>query len=142
MLQMPSTSLLPTALHRPRSCAQDNNAGESRSDKTISLERCVVRNEKTPEQFTLEDANEASVTGSPSQAAGLVAGRVSNRGSGGRGSKRLNRSKRLLPIPNVGRRSVRPWTGGPVCRLRMINRRWPGNIYFLNSQVRTSAGHR
>ena len=38
--------------------AQDKKLPPKPADKTISLSGCVVRNEKTPDQFTLEDANE------------------------------------------------------------------------------------
>jgi hypothetical protein len=38
--------------------AQDKKAAPKPPEKTISLSGCVVRDEKTPDQFTLEDAKE------------------------------------------------------------------------------------
>ena len=69
-------------------------------DKTISLSGCVVRNEKVPDQFTLEDATEGKYRLSGLKLQDFVGRRVQIAG-GVVGSKRLTIKGGLLPNPNV-----------------------------------------
>ncbi len=80
--------------------AQDKKTASKPADKTISLSGCVVRGEKTPDEFTLEDATEGKYRLSGVKLKDYIGQRVQIAG-GVVESKRLVIKGGLLPNPNV-----------------------------------------
>jgi uncharacterized protein DUF5818 len=80
--------------------AQEKKLPAKPAEKTISLSGCVVRNDKTPDQFTLEDASEGKYRLSGIKLQDFVGKRVQV-GGAVIGSKRLVVKGGLLPNPNV-----------------------------------------
>ena len=80
--------------------AQDKKSPPKPAEKTISLSGCVVRNDKSPDQFTLEDASEGKYRLSGLKLKDFVGKRVELAG-GVVGSKKLAIKGGLLPNPNV-----------------------------------------
>ena len=80
--------------------AQDKKAPAKAAPKTISLSGCVVRGEKTPDQFTLEDAAEGKYRLSGVNLRDYIGQRVQIAG-GVVETKRLTIKGGLMPNPNV-----------------------------------------
>jgi hypothetical protein len=91
-----SVSLLGAALVH----AQDKKAPAKAQPKTISLSGCVTGNEKTPDQFTIEDAAEGKYRLSGLKLGDYVGERVQLAGTVVE-TKRLIVKGGLLPNPNV-----------------------------------------
>jgi len=80
--------------------AQDKKPAAKPQPKTISLSGCVVANEKTPDQFTLDDATEGKYRLSGIKLGDYVGQRVQLAGAVVE-SKRLVIKGGLLPNANV-----------------------------------------
>src|SRR5580704_13138244 len=80
--------------------AQDKKAPVKPPPKTMSLSGCVVRSEKSSDQFELEDATEGKYRLSGMKLQDYIGRRVQIAG-GVVGSKRLIIKGGLLPDPNV-----------------------------------------
>jgi len=75
-------------------------AQNKKPPKTVSLSGCVVRSEKTPDQFTLNDANEGTYRLSGVKLRDYLGQRVQVAGAVVE-NKRLTVKGGLLPNPNV-----------------------------------------
>ena len=80
--------------------AQDKKALTKSASKTISLSGCVVRGEKTPDQFTLEDTTEGKYRLTGVNLRDYIGHRVQIAG-GVAETKRLTIKGGLMPNPNV-----------------------------------------
>jgi hypothetical protein len=80
--------------------AQDKKDSAKAASKTISLSGCVVRGEKTPDQFTLEDTTEGKYRLTGVKLADYIGQRVQIAG-GVVETKRLTIKGGLMPNPNV-----------------------------------------
>ena len=84
----------------PPPAAQDKKTQAKPADKTLALSGCVVRDEKPPNQFTLEDADEGKYRLTGLNLSDYVGKRVRIAG-GLPDSKRLTIKGGLMPSPNV-----------------------------------------
>jgi hypothetical protein len=80
--------------------AQDKKTRAKPADKTLALSGCVVRDEKPPNQFTLEDATEGKYRLTGLNLSDYIGKRVRIAG-GVPDSKRLTIKGGLMPSPNV-----------------------------------------
>ena len=80
--------------------AQEKKAPAAPAGKTISLSGCVVRGEKTPEQYTLVDATEGKYRLTGVNLRDYIGQRVQIAG-GVAETKRLTIKGGLMPNPNV-----------------------------------------
>ena len=80
--------------------AQDKNAPAKPAPKIVSLSGCVVRGEKAPDQFTLEDSTEGKYRLTGLKLRDYLGQRVSIAG-GGVETKRLTIKGGLTPNANV-----------------------------------------
>jgi len=80
--------------------AQDKKTTTKPEPKTLSLSGCVVANEKSPDQFTIEDASEGKYRLTGMKLGDYVGQRVQLAGAVVE-SKRLVIKGGLLPNPNV-----------------------------------------